>query len=260
MPLYPVSVSLSSYGASLVRERGQASFLPLLAKAGAARAELREELFATPPDPRALASAFCTLGLDCLYSVPLELWTTQGRLADALEPTLARALVCGARWLKVSLGHYRAGADLSDLARLVERQPLQLLVENDQTAQGGRIDALQAFFAEAEARNLDIGMTFDIGNWLWQEQPVDEAAQRLGRYVRYVHCKAVGRNDDGKRVALPPEPVDLQQWQRLFRQFPAGVPRAIEYPLQGDDLLAVSRQHIELLSRLGQPQEERQHA
>ncbi|MFC0668499.1 sugar phosphate isomerase/epimerase family protein [Azotobacter chroococcum] len=260
MPLYPVSVSLSSYGATLVRERGQASFLPLLAQAGAARAELREELFAVPPDPQALAGAVRTLGLDCLYSAPLELWSEEGRLVAALEPTLARANACGARWLKVSLGHYRAGNDLSELALHLAGQPVQLLVENDQTAQGGRIEALQAFFAAAEARDLDIGMTFDIGNWLWQEQPVDEAAQRLGRYVRYVHCKAVGRNDDGKRVALPPEPVDLQHWQRLLREFPPGVPRAIEYPLQGDDLLAVSRQHIEVLSRLGQPQEERQHA
>lgn len=258
MPLYPVSVSLSSYGATLVRERGQASFLPLLAQAGAARAELREELFAAPPDPQALAGAVRALGLDCLYSAPLELWSEEGRLAAALEPTLARANACGARWLKVSLGHYRASCDLGELAQQLAGQPVQLLVENDQTVQGGCIDALQAFFTEA--RDLDIGMTFDIGNWLWQEQPVDEAAQRLGRHVRYVHCKAVGRNDDGKRVALPPEPVDLQQWQRLFRHFPAGVPRAIEYPLQGDDLLAVSRQHIELLSRLGQPQEERQHA
>ncbi|WP_349618252.1 sugar phosphate isomerase/epimerase family protein [Azotobacter salinestris] len=260
MPLYPVSVSLSSYGATLVRERGQASFLPLLAQAGAARAELREELFAAPPDPQALAGAVRALGLDCLYSSPLELWTEKGRLDAALAPTLVRANACGARWLKVSLGHYRAGCDLGELALRLAGQPVQLLIENDQTAQGGRIEALQAFFAEAEVRDVDVGMTFDIGNWLWQTQPVDEAAQRLGRHVRYVHCKAVGRNDDGKRVALPPEPVDLQQWQRLFRQFPAGVPRAIEYPLQGDDLLAVTRRHVDGLALLGQMQEERRHA
>lgn len=260
MPLYPVSVSLSSYGASLVRERGQASFLALLAQAGAARAELREELFAAPPDPQALSSAVHALGLDCLYSAPLELWTEQGRLDTALAPTLARAQACGARWLKVSLGHYRAGYDLGELAQQLAGQPVQLLVENDQTAQGGRIEALQAFFADAEAQDLGVGMTFDIGNWLWQTQPVDEAAQRLGRHVRYVHCKAVRHNADGKLVALPPDDTDLQQWQRLFRQFPAGVPRAIEYPLQGDDLLAVTRRHVDSLARLGQPQEECRHA
>ena len=34
MNTFPVSISLSSYGADLVRERGQASFIELLAKAG----------------------------------------------------------------------------------------------------------------------------------------------------------------------------------------------------------------------------------
>ena len=137
MPLYPVSVSLSSYGASLVRERGQASLLPLLAQAGAARAELREELFAAPPDPLLLSSAVQALGLDCLYSAPLELWNEQGRLSEALLPTLARAAACGARWLKVSLGHYHRGCDLDELALQLAGQPVRLLVENDQTAQGG---------------------------------------------------------------------------------------------------------------------------
>ncbi|WP_394542938.1 hypothetical protein [Azorhizophilus paspali] len=75
MYLYPVSVSLFSYGASLVRERGQAYFLPLLAQAGAARAELRDELFATPLDPEAPPAAV----RGRLYSLLLTLWTKQGK-------------------------------------------------------------------------------------------------------------------------------------------------------------------------------------
>ncbi len=64
---------------------------------------------------------------------------------------------------------------------------------------------------------------------------------------------------DGKLVAVPPSAADLQYWQRLLQHFPEGVARAIEYPLQGDDLLSLSRRHIAALARLGQPQEERQH-
>lgn len=63
MSLHPVSISLSSYGADLVRSRGQASFLPLLAMAGAQRVELREELFAGPPDTEALTAAIQLQGL-----------------------------------------------------------------------------------------------------------------------------------------------------------------------------------------------------
>ncbi|HBO0559881.1 TPA: AP endonuclease, partial [Pseudomonas aeruginosa] len=53
--------------------------------------------------------------------------------------------------------------------------------------------------------------------------------------------------------------ADLQYWQRLLQHFPEGVARAIEYPLQGDDLLSLSRRHIAALARLGHLQEERQH-
>ena len=253
MSLHPVSISLSSYGADLVRSRGQASFLPLLAMAGAQRVELREELFAGPPDTEALTAAIQLQGLECVFSSPLELWREDGQLNPELEPTLRRAEACGAGWLKVSLGLLPEQPDLAALGRRLARHGLQLLVENDQTPQGGRIEVLERFFRLAERQQLDLAMTFDIGNWRWQEQAADEAALRLGRYVGYVHCKAVIRNRDGKLVAVPPSAADLQYWQRLLQHFPEGVARAIEYPLQGDDLLSLSRRHIAALARLGQP-------
>lgn len=191
MSLHPVSISLSSYGADLVRSRGQASFLPLLAMAGAQRVELREELFAGPPDTEALTAAIQLQGLECVFSSPLELWREDGQLNPELEPTLRRAEACGAGWLKVSLGLLPEQPDLAALGRRLARHGLQLLVENDQTPQGGRIEVLERFFRLAERQQLDLAMTFDIGNWRWQEQAADEAALRLGRYVGYVHCKAV---------------------------------------------------------------------
>ncbi|HBO0680554.1 TPA: AP endonuclease, partial [Pseudomonas aeruginosa] len=146
MSLHPVSISLSSYGADLVRSRGQASFLPLLGMAGAQRVELREELFAGPPDTEALTAAIQLQGLECVFSSPLELWREDGQLNPELEPTLRRAEACGAGWLKVSLGHLPEQPDLAALARRLARHGLQLLVENDQTPQGGRIEVLERFF------------------------------------------------------------------------------------------------------------------
>ncbi|MFU5650345.1 ATP-binding protein [Pseudomonas aeruginosa] len=117
MSLHPVSISLSSYGADLVRSRGQASFLPLLAMAGAQRVELREELFAGPPDTEALTAAIQLQGLECVFSSPLELWREDGQLNPELEPTLRRAEACGAGWLKVSLGLLPEQPDLAALGR-----------------------------------------------------------------------------------------------------------------------------------------------
>jgi len=36
-------------------------------------------------------------------------------------------------------------------------------------------------------------------------------------------------------------------WRAVLRALPADVPHAIEYPLVGDDLLAVARTHIDFI-------------
>ena len=231
-----VSISLSSYGADLVRQHGQGHFIPLVAAAGASCIEWREELL-THEKPEELARSAREHGLESVFSSPLELW-----LAEGYEPNR----------LKVSLGHFTEHHDLGSLASLLSGQPLTLLVENDQTVHGGRIEPFQVFFNAVQGWNLPLRMTFDIGNWEWQEQSALTAARLLGRHVDYVHCKAVRLRGDGKRVALPPGAQELQQWEQLLQHMTQGLTRAVEYPLQGDDLLQVSAEQVGLLARLGQ--------
>lgn len=255
MNRFPVAISLGAFGADFVRERGQASFIPLLVDAGVTRIELREELFAgdlARQDFPALNDAISASGLECLYSAPLELWLAgQHSPNPELQPTLQRAVACGAKWLKVSLGLLTEDSDVAALADVLAQYPVRLLVENDQTPQGGQIDPLVHFFSRIEALQLPIGMTFDIGNWLWQDQSATTAAQQLGRYVEYLHCKAVSRNAAGKLVALPPQQTDLELWAQLLKHMPTGLPRAVEYPLQGADLLQVTRTQVDALACLG---------
>lgn len=247
----PVSISLSSYGADYVRQRGQEQFIDLLARAGARRVELREELFSCLPDPLALGAVIAGAGLDCVYSTPLELWAPDGLPDTRVTQKLHIAHELGAAAVKVSLGHYHTGCDLTALRELVPAQGPRLLVENDQTSQGGRIAALLAFFQRADEAGLGVGMTFDIGNWQWQGEAVEQAASQLGRWVQYVHCKAVRQLADGRLAAAPPQVADLQAWDRLLAQFSSGVVRAVEYPLVGDDLLQVTRDQVRHLAVLG---------
>ena len=91
MTTFPVSISLSSYGADLVRQRGQASFIEVLANAGVSRIELREELLTTE-DPTTFSQAVQDNGLECVFSSPLELWEAgQSRPNTQLLATLQRA-------------------------------------------------------------------------------------------------------------------------------------------------------------------------
>ena len=256
---YPVSISLSSYGADLVRQQGQLSFVALLAAAGARRIEWREELL-TIEQPAQLARAAAEQGLECVFSSPLELWVA-GRAQPNAEfaATLDRAQAFGARWLKVSLGYFTDTNDLHSLHALLNRHPVKLLVENDQTLHGGRIEPLQRFFSEVERLGLPVKMTFDIGNWHWQDQSALTAARLLGRHVDYLHCKAVARRADGKLVALPPGATDLHLWEQLLGHMTQGITRAVEFPLQGDDLVEVTAQQVATLALLGQPRAEYAH-
>ncbi|QNH77213.1 TIM barrel protein [Pseudomonas protegens] len=255
----PVSISLSSYGADLVREHGQAHFIPLVAAAGASCIEWREELL-SDEDPAQLAQSAVEHGLESVYSSPLELWQAERREPNLeLAAVLQRARAFGARDLKVSLGHFGAHHDLRSLGSLLADQPVRLLVENDQTAHGGRIEPFQRFFSAVEALNLPLRMTFDIGNWQWQAQSALDAARLLGRHVAYVHCKAVRLRADGKRVAVTPQASELQQWEHLLRHMTQGLTRAVEYPLQGADLLQVSAEQVGLLAGLGQSRLEPAH-
>ncbi|WP_237881824.1 sugar phosphate isomerase/epimerase family protein [Pseudomonas sp. PGPR40] len=254
-----VSISLSSYGADLVRQRGQGSFIEILAAAGATGIEWREELL-TIEDPAQLADATQAQGLQSVYSSPMELWLAgQSRPNPELVTALQRARAFGAKWLKVSLGYFTDNSDLQTLTRVLGESAVQLLVENDQTLQGGRIEPFQRFFAEIEQHKLPIKMTFDIGNWHWQDQSAASAARLLGRHVGYVHCKAVTRRADGKLVAVPPAVSDLQQWEHLLQHMAQGVMRAAEYPLQGDDLVQLTTEHVTALAHLGQSQLESAH-
>jgi sugar phosphate isomerase/epimerase len=263
MTLPSVAISLGAFGADRVRAQGQASFIPLLVDAGVKRIELREELFSPSVDAQdfpALARAIQAQGLECLYSAPLELWLEGNSQPNPeLKPTLERATACGAFWLKVSLGHFGEHCDVAALADRLAPYDVHLLVENDQTEQGGRIEPFVQFFAQITALQMPIGMTFDIGNWRWQEQSASDAAQQLGRYVEYLHCKAIRVNAAGKLIAVPPAPADLEAWEQLIAHMPVNLPRAIEYPLQGDDLLQVTRDQVALLARLGQSQSAQTH-
>ena len=259
MHKYPVSISLSSYGADLVRQQGQLSFVALLSAAGAQRIEWREELL-TDEHPATLAQAAAAQGLDSVFSSPLELWVAGRAQPNAeLAAPLDRAQAFGSGWLKVSLGYFPDTNDMESLHALLNRHPVKLLVENDQTLHGGRIEPMQRFFTEVERLGLPVKMTFDIGNWQWQDQSALTAARLLGRHVDYLHCKAVARRADGKLVALPPGATDLHLWEQLLKHMTQGITRAVEFPLQGDDLTEVTAQQVATLARLGQPHVENAH-
>jgi sugar phosphate isomerase/epimerase len=239
-------ISLSSYGAAEVRRHGQLWFTQLAHQAGADGVEVRGELLVDAArELPALARTVREHRLAVVYSSPDGLWGADGALdVDALDRALAAASVLGAPRLKMAIGGFEP-ASAPSLAALKERLAsgaIELLIENDQTTPAGTLPALQAFFRCATQAGLPLAMTFDMGNWHWTGECPLQAAAALATQVSYVHCKGVQRQPR-KWVAVPLAD-SAAPWRAVLRALPADVPWAIEYPLAGDDLLAVTRSEI----------------
>jgi len=243
----PVLVAASAYGADLVRRVGHADLVPMVAASGAAGLEIRRELFDGPQDLAALGALIAQRKLFAVYSAPFELFGADGKFdRAAIELAMGEAEEVGARYLKVSLGHFSAASDLQALLRYLSTAPVEVLLENDQTEQGGRLEPIVSFLALCTGNGYSFGMTFDMGNWRWQGIDPELAARTLAPHVRYVHCKGV-RDDQGKLKAVPLEAQDAY-WQQLLSHFPKGIQRAIEFPLVGSDLEEVTRRYVALLA------------
>jgi sugar phosphate isomerase/epimerase len=242
----PILISLSSFGAAEVGRHGQLWCAQLAMAAGADSVEVRGELLRDP------ASELPALaGLASVYSSPEGLWAEGGWLdSAALARGLAAATTLGARRLKMAIGDFRASShgSLVGLGAQLAETPIELVIENDQTVSAGTLPALQAFFDAADHAGLDLGMTFDMGNWHWLGECPLQAAQALASRARYVHCKGVQRLP-AKWVAVPLA-ESVAPWRAVLRALPAEVPHAIEYPLIGDDLVAVTRDQVAHLRAL----------
>jgi hypothetical protein len=63
--------------------------------------------------------------------------------------------------------------------------------------------------------------------------------------VSYIHVKAAIPHHENYR-AVAPDKAD-ERWLALLNQLPPDAPRGIEFPLEGDDLTAVTRHYVNLL-------------
>lgn len=242
-----IIVVTAAYGQQQVRAMGgQQALLPIIAAAGADGVEIRRELLSVQELTAlpALAEAIHTARLVAFYSVPESLFMPDGSLNPRLDQHFAEAEQLNAQLLKYALGHYQPTFECQVLRNKLAGKKVHLVVENDQT-DCGKLAALDRFFhACGESRTCN-GMTFDMGNWLWVGDNPLEAAHRLSRYVSYIHVKAAVPQGEGWRAVALDDADNL--WRETLALLPSDVPRAIEFPLEGADLVAVTRHYVDLL-------------
>ncbi|WP_427914509.1 sugar phosphate isomerase/epimerase family protein [Ramlibacter sp. MMS24-I3-19] len=247
-----VLISLGAFGAAEVRRHGQQWFSQLAHEAGADGVEVRGELLRdASSELPAIARVARERSLALVYSSPEGVWQADGKLdTAALDRALDAARQLGAPRLKMSIGGFGrdSAGSFAALAQAVRAAGVELVIENDQTVAAGTIAPLQTFFTQANAAGVRLGMTFDMGNWHWTGECPLEAAHSFADRVAYVHCKGVQRQPH--RWVAVPLADSAAPWRTILRAMPRSVPWAIEYPLQGDDLVAVTREQVRSLREI----------
>jgi sugar phosphate isomerase/epimerase len=240
-----VFVSLSSYGAWEVRRHGQAAFARIALDAGADGVEVRGELLTDGPTELPVIRALAD-GRRLIYSSPDGLWRDDGRFDEAaVTRAIDAARLLGAPRLKMAIGGFDTSRSSVQALACFARAGVELVIENDQTEQAGTLDALRAFYQAAGAAGIAPGLTFDMGNWHWTGECPLLAREAFARHVAYVHCKGVQRQ--AARWVAVPLADSAAPWRAVLRGLPPGLPWAIEYPLVGDDLVAVTRRELAVL-------------
>lgn len=248
--LAEIVVVTAAYGNQTVKDLGgQAELLKHIAESGADGVEIRRELFVEGEINQldVLAEKIGQHGLMAFYSVPESLFLAGGEVNPSLANFLNEADSLNARKLKIALGNFKPGEDLTELKVLLKQHHVEVVVENDQTPDGGILHPMNAFFFAAESLHLPVAMTFDMANWLWVGQDALEAAKSLSQHVNYVHVKAASERD-GKLHAVALDDSD-GSWKPVLAALPRSAPRGIEFPLVGDDLTAVTRYYVDLLRK-----------
>lgn len=244
-----IIIPLNAFNEADVKKNGQYSYLPLIFNSGAYGVEIRRELLdQVHTGLEKVRNALMLFSLFTVYSAPIEVWKVDGSLnKEGIKQVFEEAQRIEANWIKMPLGFFHQ--DKSDLSKLKDilnsYQDMQLFIENDQTKHGGVIHNLYSFFESAYIMGVPVKMTFDSGNWLFQDQNIQEAIDSLSKYVSYLHLKHV--EEGGKGLVTVPLPVeDDASWRNIVQQFSDNMIMGLEFPLEAsaEDL----KKYIELVS------------
>ncbi|MBU3182509.1 sugar phosphate isomerase/epimerase family protein [Clostridium psychrophilum] len=173
------------------------------------------------------------LSLTVLYSVPQYMYINKQLQLTDMEKYFKEAKMMGSRHVKVVIGDYDKvkSEDVLYMNELCKKDSIRLLVENDQSSENGKADKIIDFVKEYKCLGGEIGVTFDIGNYVWQNESPLENAKKLAPYVEYIHLKDVNSLDMPSTVYLSDGVIE---WKAVLDLLPKNLLLALEYPC-GDE-------------------------
>lgn len=167
-------------------------------------------------------------GMNVFYSIPDVLYENHLLKIQDFELYCQEAKEMNCRSIKLNIGNFDRiiKNDLKAITSLSEKYDVVVRVENDQTEDNGRSVKINNFLSLVKKQGGNISFTFDIGNWLFQNEDPVENAKLLYPFVTYIHVKDI---DASKKTVLLNE--GIIDWKLILSILPDNVPVAIEYPI-----------------------------
>lgn len=165
------------------------------------------------------------------YSVPDQVFMTDGTVNPELPKYFQEGLIMGIEKIKFNIGNFAAFT--GDLKQAFSELPLDKMtmnVENDQTELSGSVGALVTFLESAKRQGVPVGYVYDLGNWAFTKQDALESAETLSQYTDYIHLKNV-INKDGELVTSANLDEGMFNWRVILKRLPSDVAFALEYPM-----------------------------
>lgn len=208
----------------------QSEMLGVIHQLGVKKAEVRREYIKNFDleliDIKTKAS---DLDIEVFYSIPELLYINGTIQYENVETYFKEAFTMGCSNVKMIIGGFTTvtSEDVSKVNKLCNQYNIKMTVENDQTEENGKTAKIKTFIEMFRQLGGNISVTFDIGNWVWQNQDPIESARQLKEYVSYIHLKDILKKEKPEAVLLNEGDIP---WENILDILPQDVPLALEYP------------------------------
>jgi sugar phosphate isomerase/epimerase len=165
--------------------------------------------------------------INLFYSVPECLFVENKLRKKEIECYFNEAYNMSCHNVKMNIGEISEllVEDVKVIDELCNKYFIKLTVENDQTAENGRVEKIYNFLKQDRELGGDITFTFDVGNWIFQGEDPVKNSELLKDFVTYVHLK--NADDNRKNTLLYEGVLNLEN---ILNNLAKNLPMALEYP------------------------------
>lgn len=170
------------------------------------------------------------------YSVP-EPIVKEKVPNPSLVQYMEEARMMGASRVKFNIGSLSQADDraMEKLIQILKRYPIKVSIENDQTLENGRLQAVkEALKRSRQAEKRFVGYTMDLGNWHWQKQNPMDAFHQVKDHITVLHLKNIlYKRGEPQTVLLEEGEIT---WKTVLFEIEKEVPVILEYPMDKNEI------------------------